>query len=170
MNIFINNETEYDLSNYYEIVRNAVNAALTAVRAISDVEPEKRLKAPCVSSEHMAAFEGIPDGISTSGEINEVSVTFVSCEDIQKMNRQYRGIDAVTDVLSFPLDGPMLGDIVICFDRACSQAREYGNTARREIAFLAVHGTLHLLGYDHMEPADETAMIKLQKEIMRNLP
>ena len=97
----------------------------------------------------------------------EVSVTFADGEYIRQLNREHRNTDRVTDVLSFPiyereelLAAPsgmpvMLGDIVICLDRAAEQAKEVGNTLLEEISFLAVHSTLHLLGYDHEKSEEE---------------
>ncbi len=109
-----------------------------------------------------------------------VSVTFVDNEFIHKMNRQYRGVDSPTDVISFAfLDneedkeqtlhgkGPVcLGDIYISIDKAKQQAEEYAHPLRRELSFLFVHGLLHLLGYDHMNKEDEEVMFKLQDEIL----
>lgn len=109
-----------------------------------------------------------------------VSVTFVNDEFIHKMNREYRGVDRPTDVISFAfLDGdsdrnkklhekkPLcLGDIYISVDRAKAQANQYGNSLNRELSFLFVHGLLHLIGYDHMKKEDEVIMFKLQDEIL----
>ena len=107
----------------------------------------------------------------------EISVSFVDEEEIQEINRSYREKDAVTDVISFAMededdnviheDAPrMLGDIIICTDRAKSQAEEYGHSYKRELMFLTLHGFLHLLGYDHMEAAEEKEMNRLQDEIL----
>ena len=99
----------------------------------------------------------------------------VDDEEIHEMNRSYRGIDRPTDVLSFPtrdgdaLLGPpdgFLGDIVISMDRAVQQAEEYGHSLKRELSFLAVHGTLHLLGYDHMEEEEKRIMFEKQDAIL----
>lgn len=93
----------------------------------------------------------------------EVSVMFVNDAEIQKLNREYRNIDSSTDVLSFPLgengvydinpdtDAKLLGDIVISIEHAFAQAEEFEHSLQREIAFLAVHSMLHLLGYDHVD-------------------
>ena len=112
---------------------------------------------------------------SASGD---VCVLITDAEEIQRLNASYRNIDRVTDVLTFPAwegdailcppDG-YLGDIAICFERAEEQAQEYGHSLERELAFLAVHGALHLLGYDHMEPEDEKAMLARQDEILNEL-
>lgn len=108
----------------------------------------------------------------------EVCVLITDAEEIQRLNSSYRHIDRVTDVLTFPAwegdailcppDG-YLGDIAICFERAQEQAEEYGHSLERELAFLSVHGALHLLGYDHMEPDDERKMLAQQDEILNEL-
>ena len=103
----------------------------------------------------------------------EVNYAFVSPRQIHKLNQQFRQVDKVTDVLSFP-DGDInpetgrrfLGDVLICRSVARRQAKEIGNSLEREITFLQVYGTLHLLGYDHMVPEDEVKMFGLQREIM----
>ena len=123
---------------------------------------------------HAATEEGL------FGE-TEVSVTFMFDHDLQKINNEYRGIDAPTDVISFALEEmsegeiaivaeqgmpTVLGDIIISVDTARRQAEEYGHDLNREIGFLALHGFLHLLGYDHLNQADETKMFTRQKEIL----
>ena len=90
----------------------------------------------------------------------EVSVTFTDNEGIQAINREYRNIDAPTDVLSFPLfeeqgGKKQLGDIVLSLERCAAQAEEFGHSFERECAFLTVHSTLHLLGYDHVNGEKE---------------
>ncbi|MCL2873837.1 MAG: rRNA maturation RNase YbeY [Defluviitaleaceae bacterium] len=108
----------------------------------------------------------------------EVSISIVTSEEIQKLNKKYRGMDSVTDVLSFPLhrdivsndtDEITIGDIVICLDRVKSQAQDYRHSFERELAFLTVHGALHLLGYDHIAKSDEDEMIYMQHKIMEKL-
>ena len=111
----------------------------------------------------------------------ELSVTLTDNAHIHAMNREYRHIDRPTDVLSFALNeseepavtgGPavnVLGDIIISVERANEQAAEYGHSLRREVAFLTVHGMLHLLGYDHMEEADRLEMEREQKYVMDQL-
>lgn len=111
----------------------------------------------------------------------EVSVTLTNNAYIHVLNRDYRGIDRPTDVLSFALheseepeivDGPevdMLGELVISVERAEEQAKEYGHSLRREIAFLTVHGMLHLLGYDHMEDEEREEMEREQRFVMEQL-
>ncbi len=120
----------------------------------------------------------------------EASVSFVSEEEIKRLNGQFRDTDSVTDVLSFPvLDNPsrgvirldahendvnpdsgnlILGDIVICPARAAEQAESYGHGLRRELCFLALHGLLHLLGYDHIAKEDEEQMTALQTDILES--
>lgn len=98
---------------------------------------------------------------------------------IKRINRDYRNIDKVTDVISFALldDGEgqidegiiELGDIFINRNRVISQAIEYGHSEKREFVFLFVHGLLHLLGYDHMNPKDEKEMFSIQKKIVGDL-
>ena len=105
----------------------------------------------------------------------EFNIIFVSNDEIQQINRDYRGLDKVTDVISFALmDNDLsnynaedeLGDVFICVDRAKEQAVEYGHSLEREIGFLAVHGYLHLCGYDHMREEDEKVMFAKQDEIL----
>ncbi len=115
----------------------------------------------------------------------EVSISFVDNKEIQNLNREFRNIDAPTDVLSFPMleyeEGSdneayseedyieaeiPLGDIVISTEKVIEQSKEYGHSQDRELAFLLVHGMLHLLGYDHMNAEDEQIMFKKQDEIL----
>ncbi|EGQ2911451.1 rRNA maturation RNase YbeY [Staphylococcus pseudintermedius] len=107
----------------------------------------------------------------------ELSVTFVDKAEIQEINRDYRQKDKVTDVISFAfeeeedifegMDVPrVLGDIIICTDVAAVQAEQYGHSFERELGFLALHGFLHLLGYDHMTEEDEKVMFGRQKDIL----
>lgn len=120
-----------------------------------------------------AEQEGIEDE-------SEVSVTFVTNERIQEINREYRSKDQPTDVISFALEElgedeveiigagipRVLGDIIISIDRTKEQAEEYNHSVSRELGFLALHGFLHLLGYDHMEEEEEKKMFKRQKDIL----
>lgn len=105
----------------------------------------------------------------------EFNVIIVSEEKIQELNKNYRGLDRVTDVISFALEDDksfnmegyrMLGDIYICLKRAKEQALEYGHSFKRELSFLAIHGLLHLLGYDHMNEDDEKVMFEKQEEVL----
>jgi probable rRNA maturation factor len=106
---------------------------------------------------------------AVTSEKSEVSVTIVNDEEIHRLNREYRGIDAPTDVLSFELGGELLGDIVISIETAVRQAKEYGHSLEREIAFLTIHGMLHLLGYNHELKTDERIMFAKQDEILQKL-
>ena len=112
----------------------------------------------------------------------ELSVTLCDNAYIRELNKTYRGKDKPTDVLSFPMyengefdiseciSGAMLGDIVISLERAAEQAKELGNSFLREVAFLTVHSTLHLLGYDHERSKEEDELqCKIQKEIVNSL-
>lgn len=103
------------------------------------------------------------------------SIIFVNEEEIKKINKEYRGIDKVTDVISFALEDSkdtinndlrILGDIYICIPRMLEQAKNYGHSIKRELSFLTIHGLLHLLGYDHMEKEDEKEMFALQELIL----
>lgn len=123
--------------------------------------------------DYAARQEGVEDG-------TELSVTFTDNEGIRAINRDYRGKDQPTDVISFALEEMgegeieitgaeiprVLGDIIISVPRAREQAEEYGHSFERELGFLAVHGFLHLLGYDHMTKEDETEMFGRQNEIL----
>lgn len=99
-----------------------------------------------------------------------MQIIFVSQEEIHRLNLSYRGIDRPTDVLSFPNDDEddkSLGDIFISVKQAKKQAEEYGHSLDREIGFLAVHGYLHLKGYDHHTPEEEKEMIQMQEDILK---
>lgn len=113
----------------------------------------------------------------------EVSVTFMDNESVRALNRDYRGIDDATDVLSFSLaedvpgeppilDGPevdVLGDVVVSLERAREQAETFGHSLEREVGFLVAHGVLHLLGYDHDEPGGEETMRAKTEEVLAGL-
>ena len=105
------------------------------------------------------------------------NIIIVDNNRIHEINKEYRGIDRPTDVISFALEdekdmlldseaGRILGDIYISLDKCREQAKEYGHSFLRELAFLSVHGFLHLQGYDHMEKKDEEVMFGLQDEIL----
>ncbi len=103
------------------------------------------------------------------------NVIIVDNDKIHEINKQYRNIDRETDVISFALEDDksfnttevrMLGDIYISIDRVRSQAEEYGHSFKRELYFLAIHGLLHLLGYDHMKEEDEKVMFAKQEEVL----
>ena len=122
-------------------------------------------------------LEGLPE------EVCQLSVTFVEPEEIHELNRDYRGVDRVTDVLSFPQYGPdelawyienpdetpeelMIGDVVICIKKAEEQAAEFGHGLERELIYLFTHSVLHLLGYDHETEDEKTVMRAREEEIM----
>ena len=103
------------------------------------------------------------------------NIIIVDNEYIHKLNKEYRNIDRENDVITFALedndfevklDIRVLGDIYISYDKALSQKEEYGHSLERELCFLAVHGFLHLLGYDHMEKEEEEIMFRKQEEIL----
>lgn len=127
----------------------------------------------------------------------EINIVLTDNDDIRLLNQEHRGIDAPTDVLSFPMidyiapadfkaldrliaESPqdylnpdsgelMLGDIVLSVDKVKEQAALYGHTQQRELAFLTAHSMLHLFGYDHMEPAEAAIMEKKQEAILERL-
>lgn len=117
------------------------------------------------------------EGLNPDGA--EISLTFMSREEIRKLNHEYRNIDNHTDVLSFPLiedfdaiaedDDFLLGDVVICPEQAKQQAEEYGHSEEREIVYLFVHSVCHLLGFDHMTEEDRREMRQREEEIMKAL-
>lgn len=132
------------------------------------------------------AFFGVLEYIGQEDEVY-VELTLATPEEIKEVNAQTRGVDRVTDILSFPaLDGKkgkivakdcpfdidpesgeiVLGELLLCVERAEEQAKEYGHGIIRELAFLVVHGMLHLFGYDHVEKEDEEEMFPLQDIIL----
>lgn len=127
--------------------------------------------------ENLLQFAAEREGVQDQAE---VSVTIVSNDDIHQINKEYRGKDAPTDVISFALEEegegeieivgaempPVLGDIIISADRTREQAEEYNHSFKRELGFLALHGFLHLLGYDHMTKEEEEEMFTKQKELL----
>lgn len=103
------------------------------------------------------------------------NIILVDTEEIHKINKEYRSVDRPTDVISFALEDNntfrnpeirMLGDIYICIPIAYEQANTYGHSKIREVCFLATHGILHLLGYDHMDSEEEKKMFHLQEELL----
>lgn len=126
----------------------------------------------------LLSFAAKEEGIEEA----ECSLSFVSNEQIRVINRDFRGKDKPTDVISFALeemtedeidiipaaDMPrVLGDIIISVEKAKEQAEDYGHSFSRELGFLALHGFLHLLGYDHMTEQDEAAMFGRQDELLK---
>lgn len=114
-------------------------------------------------------------------EPSELSVTFLTNDEIQAINREWRGKDAPTDVISFAFDEMgedemdfmldedeprLLGDLLISVERCREQAADYGHSFERELGFLAIHGFLHLLGYDHMTSEEEAEMTVRQEQVL----
>ena len=141
MKIGIFNETEEDLDDYLKTVKKVLKIGLK-MHNINKVE---------------------------------FNVIIVNNDYIHELNKTYRGIDRETDVISFALEDDktfnplerVLGDIYISIDKVYSQAKEYGHSNLRELAFLSVHGMLHLLGYDHMKQEEEKEMFDLQEKILK---
>ncbi|WP_153123393.1 rRNA maturation RNase YbeY [Peribacillus tepidiphilus] len=139
-------------------------------------ETEKVTEENIMLVESLLQFAAKKEGIEEA----ELSVTFVDNNRIREINKEYRKKDAPTDVISFALeemgeeevgivgaDMPrVLGDIIISIERAREQAEEYGHSFDRELGFLALHGLLHLLGYDHMTEEEEKIMFSKQKDIL----
>lgn len=136
-----------------------------------DNRPEENLLAKMEEGAALCAEEeGIPSHRA------EVSLTFVEDEEIRELNRDYRGVDRVTDVLSFPQyedlqqipqEGEIpLGDVVICTQQAMRQAEEFGHSLQREMVYLFIHSVCHLLGYDHMEETDKAEMRAKEEAVM----
>lgn len=118
-------------------------------------------------------MEGVDENLA------EISLTFVDMEEIQQLNREYRDTDSVTDVLSFPQfeskdEFPetgeiILGDVVICTEKAMLQAEEFGHSPEREIIYLFTHSLLHLMGYDHMEEDEKRIMRQKEEAVMNRI-
>ena len=143
MEIGLFNETNYDLSEYLDEIKKVLSHGLKVLK------------------------------------IDEVifNVIFVDNDYIHELNKNYRNIDRETDVITFELEDDktfnpeirILGDVYISIDKAISQSEEYNHSLRRELCFLAVHGLLHLLGYDHMKKEEEEVMFKLQEDILNEM-
>lgn len=115
----------------------------------------------------------------------DVYITLTNNEEIHKINKEYRDVDRPTDVLSFPMYErdeiaglkndtddeieKILGDIIVSIEKVREQAKEYGHSFERELAYLVTHGMLHLLGYDHMIEEEKTVMRKREEEILETL-
>ncbi len=132
-----------------------------------------------ITEENMKAIE---KAIASTIEVEEaegnfeVSVSFVTNEEIRELNRVYRNVDQETDVLSFPMDDDedcegviMLGDVILSTEKIIEQAAEFGHSLEREMIYLTVHSMLHLLGYDHMEDDEKEEMRSREKEVMKAL-
>ena len=138
----IYNLTEYDINNEIKIIKKYVKK--------------------CLREENVKG--------------SSFNIILITNEEIKKLNAKYRNIEKETDVISFALEDEknekfflkerVLGDIYISVDKAKSQSNEYGHSLKRELSFLAVHGLLHLLGYDHIEKEDEKIMFEKQELIL----
>lgn len=143
MEIGLFNETNYDLSEYLDEIKKVLSRGLKVLK--------------------------IDEAI--------FNVIFVDNDYIHELNKNYRNIDRETDVITFALEDDktfnpeirILGDVYISIDKAISQSEEYNHSLRRELCFLAVHGLLHLLGYDHMKKEEEEVMFKLQEDILNEM-
>jgi len=138
------------------------------------------------AAEHLELLRRVVQGAVAGEGLDgsyQVTVTLVSDDEIRDLNNTHRGKDEVTDVLSFPLtEGDAasfvlpdevpthLGDVVVSTDRARAQAAELGHSFERELAYLAVHGTLHLLGYDHEDDDDKVRMRAREEDVLADLP
>jgi len=154
---------------------------------IFDVHPDLAGQVDEAAIRHLVEIALVAQGITGPAEMG---LTITDDATIQEMNRQYRGVDAPTDVLSFPLlepwevrpqkaqpppgpkfvappDGVLhLGDVVVSLPRAREQAAEFGHSLERELSYLIVHGILHLLGYDHQEPHEQQEMREREETIL----
>ena len=124
-----------------------------------------------ISQEMFSLLEKV---IETAAELEgysggEVSVAFVSNLQIKELNQKYREKNEATDVLSFPIDQEILGDIIISAQRAAVQAEEYGHSLTRELAYLTVHGMLHLFGYDHHGQEEKDEMRQKEERVLTEL-
>lgn len=99
----------------------------------------------------------------------EISVALVDNAKIKELNKKFRKKDEVTDVLSFPMDEEILGDIIISAEKALEQSKDYGHSFKREICYLVTHGILHLLGYDHKAEGEKKEMRKKEERILKEL-
>ncbi|WMJ76263.1 MULTISPECIES: rRNA maturation RNase YbeY [unclassified Sedimentibacter] len=131
-----------------------------------------------ITDENMKAIEKAVDAVleeeGCEGDY-EVSVSFVTNDEIKELNRDYRNVDSETDVLSFPMDDDefngviILGDIVLSTQKIIEQANDFGHSLEREMLYLSVHSMLHLLGYDHMNASEKEEMRSKEKDIMKRL-
>lgn len=131
-----------------------------------------------ITADNMKAIEKTIEAVLDTEECEgdfEVSVSFVTNEEIRTLNREYRNVDSETDVLSFPMDDEefdgiiILGDIVLSTQRIIEQANDFEHSLEREMLYLTVHSMLHLLGYDHMMTQEKEEMRAREKEIMKKL-
>lgn len=143
-----------------------------------------------IAQSSLTALEGAMDGFVSSDVDLAIELIFVDEEEIRRLNNETRGIDKVTDVLSYPsldeikgeaLSGEdfpfdideegnlVIGSIAICCQRAKEQAEEYGHSYERELHYLIVHGIMHCLGYDHIEDEDKAEMREKEEYILGKL-
>ena len=151
-----------------KMIESKMNEIKKSVITYTDIEPTlSQINAVRTACEAVAKAE--------KAECRFASIVLTNDETIHIYNREFRNVDRPTDVLSFPADegddliappDGFLGDIMISVPTAIRQGAELGHSTERELAFLTVHGMLHLLGYDHMEPSDEEVMFARQREIM----
>jgi probable rRNA maturation factor len=159
----------------YDTQKRKRPGAQAATPAALDVELTLSEEVPLPPGIDAALFERVARAVLAAEGLTgrvELGLTIVDAEAMREINREQRGVDAPTDVLSFPLidwtqpspfvappDGVLhLGDIVLCAPVAVQQAEEYGHSVEREVAYLFAHGLLHLLGYDHEDPAQQAEM------------
>ena len=127
---------------------------------------------------YLADLKELLENVSKDENLDNIifNVIIIDNDRIREINKEYRGIDRETDVISFALEDDktmhldeirVLGDIYISLDKVKSQAEEYGHSFKRELSFLAIHGFYHLLGYDHMNPEDEEIMFNKQEEALQ---
>lgn len=124
------------------------------------------------TSEMMALVKRVVERVLQLEKVEnalEVSILITNNQEIKALNAEYRQQDVATDVLSFTMDAEYLGDIVISMDKVLEQAEKYGHSVERELAFLTVHGLLHLLGYDHQVASDQLCMRQREEEILNQL-
>lgn len=147
---------------------------------VTVTDQQQRVLIPPAAARKLEAAVAAALTVAAAPSGAAVDVTFVDDAAIQALNRDWRGIDEPTDVLSFALneaddaelepDGALLlGDVIISAERAAAQAVAYGHSLERELAYLAVHGTLHLLGYDHDDPHGQQQMREKEEEALRQL-
>ncbi len=145
---------DYLMKNHYQIVN----------------QTEKQLENEIQTIDSLLDFACQKENVVNA----EFNIIFVDKKTIHELNKKYRGVDRVTDVISFALEDNqtielnvrLLGDIYLCIEKAEEQAIEYGHSFLRELCFLSIHGFLHLLGYDHMEKEEEEVMFQKQEEIL----
>jgi probable rRNA maturation factor len=148
------------------------------LRKMIDVLFDNRQDIMEITEEHMLEIEKAVKAVlkveKCEGDF-EVSVSFVSNDEIRELNREYRNVDSETDVLSFPMDDDkfngisILGDIVLSTQKIIEQAKDFGHSLEREMLYLTVHSMLHLLGYDHMNATEKEEMRLREKDIMKEL-